>query len=466
MTSNAAYLWRGKMALRVWKVGRTVVLAFSIYQLGITHGMIYYAADPHAMEEQFIVKMVTEMGGNQLFPRHSKEFKMTDRVAKKILEGARHHCMLKLEELELLQYRLQLATEQISGSGQHISKGSPPQQKQLVSSSTSLASSVHSLYGEEGTEMKSSVEKGPLKFIKDVITAYLSSDGGDDSKITTNTSTGMVQSALHSPGVDAKSFNVPSKFDLPPNSKRRVMKTFLKRIQLTAPEMNQFTMPEIQRHQNNVSAEIAFWKGCLAKLRGDWSVVLFNAKAANAFVTPLVPKKIFVSQGMLESLSVTEDELSLILAHEVSHLLLDHTHDATTLENFINMAYLVILTSIGADFLLLTEFIKPALTKSLVAANSREHESEADWLGMMVASRSCVDVQKAAYIMKKMSDMDTAAGRTSEGWTDTHPLSSNRYKVLLGLAKEIHNSPDEYNPRYDNTMCSQVSRRLFSLGRG
>ena len=82
------------------------------------------------------------MGGNQLFPRHSKEFKMTDRVAKKILEGARHHCMLKLEELELLQYRLQLATEQISGSGQHISKGSPPQQKQLVSSSTSLASSV------------------------------------------------------------------------------------------------------------------------------------------------------------------------------------------------------------------------------------------------------------------------------------------------------------------------------------
>ena len=235
--------------------------------------------------------------------------------------------------------------------------------------------------------------------------------------------------------------------------------------EVTAAEGSNFTISEIQSHTSAVQREIAFWKASLAKLRGEWRVVLFNATAANAFVTPLVPRKIFVTQGMLDTLSLTEDELGLILAHEVSHLILDHTHNSTSLENFLNMAYLVILTSIGADFLLLTEFIKPALTSTLMAANSREHESEADWLGMMIASRSCVDVDKGAYVMKKLSDAEVAAGKTKGGWVDTHPLSIDRYKALLGLAREIKNSPADYNPRYDNTTCSNLTRRLFSLGR-
>ena len=171
LTSNPTYQWRGRAALVVWKVGRTVILSFTIYQLGVTHGMIFYASDPHAMEEQFIVKMVTEFGGNKLLNRHSKEYKMTEKVAKRILEGARHHCMLKLEELELLQYRLNVAAKKFDHL-QPMTTGEAPQH--MASTAPSLASSVHNQYGEEGVEMKESVEKGPLKFIKDVIAAYFS----------------------------------------------------------------------------------------------------------------------------------------------------------------------------------------------------------------------------------------------------------------------------------------------------
>ena len=91
--------------------------------------------------------------------------------------------------------------------------------------------------------------------------------------------------------------------------------------------------------------------------------------------------------------------------------------------------------------------------------------SQADWLGMMIASRSCLDVLKGANALKKLSDAETAAGKTKEGWTDSHPLSIDRYKVLVGLAREIKSSSEEYNPLFDDTLCSNLSRRLFSLGR-
>ena len=151
------------------------------------------------------------------------------------------------------------------------------------------------------------------------------------------------------------------------------MKTHIK--QITSKEKSNLTISEIDKLTTAVQTEIAFWKSSLAKLKGDWKVVLFDGKVPNAFVTPLVPKKIFVTQGMLDNLLLTEDELGLILAHEVSHLILNHTHDSTSLENVLNMAYLVILTCIGADFLLLAEFIKPALTSTFMAAHSRQNES-------------------------------------------------------------------------------------------
>ena len=191
LTSNPSYQSRGKAVLLVFKVGRTVVLGFTIYQLGVTHGMIYYASDPHAMEEQFIVNMVTEFGGKKLLNRRTKDYKMTEMVAKKVLKGAKHHCILKLEELELLQYRLDDAAKKLGHSQQSIT----------------------------GTQRHEGF-KGPLKFINEVVAAYLkSSNDGPHINDTATSSTAMMYSAHLYPR-ETNSFIVPTKFDLPPNSKR------------------------------------------------------------------------------------------------------------------------------------------------------------------------------------------------------------------------------------------------------
>ena len=454
-TSSPKTQWRARALLITLKIGRTAVIGFTIYQIGVTHGMIYYASDPHAIDEQFVIKMVQDFGGTKLAGRRSNEYILTERVAKRVLEGARRHAKLKIEELELLQYRLKIASRKTQLQQSNLDTTQRPGGQ--VDSSVTLAASVHDMFGsDESTGAKrNAVEKGPIQFMKEVIITYFkpTESGG-------NTTSSLVQTtALHP--TDTGTFVVPSKFDLPPNSRLHRIKSYLKDTIET--ENLTLSETEIERYSSQISREMAFWKTCLRKCRGDWKVVLFNSEVPNAFVTPLVPKKIFVTEAMLKKLSLTEDELGLILSHEVSHLLLDHTHSSSSMENFLNIAYLVIITAVGADFFLLGEMLKSMIMPSVVAANSREHESEADWLGMMIAARGCFDIHKATYAMKKLSDIEMANGRVESGWTDTHPLSIDRYNQLTGLAKEIINSKAEYNPQFDHSKCSTTHRNLLNF---
>jgi hypothetical protein len=66
------------------------------------------------------------------------------------------------------------------------------------------------------------------------------------------------------------------------------------------------------------------WGKALKKLRGKWEVILIPDASVNAFVMSLCPKKVFVYAGLIEKLKLTDEELALILAHELSHAILDH----------------------------------------------------------------------------------------------------------------------------------------------
>jgi predicted Zn-dependent protease len=39
----------------------------------------------------------------------------------------------------------------------------------------------------------------------------------------------------------------------------------------------------------------------------------------------LLPRKVFVKEGLLRSLSPSDDELAVVLAHEIAHVVLGHT---------------------------------------------------------------------------------------------------------------------------------------------
>ena len=62
----------------------------------------------------------------------------------------------------------------------------------------------------------------------------------------------------------------------------------------------------------------------LGRLRGTWHYVVTNSDVPNAFVTPYCPRRIFVTEGLLKKLQLTDDELAFIMGHELSHVVHDH----------------------------------------------------------------------------------------------------------------------------------------------
>ena len=70
--------------------------------------------------------------------------------------------------------------------------------------------------------------------------------------------------------------------------------------------------------------QIEYWRNCKKKLKGSWHIIVSDNKTPNAFVTEVCPRRIFVNSGIFD-LIATDDELAMVLSHEVSHLLCGHT---------------------------------------------------------------------------------------------------------------------------------------------
>jgi predicted Zn-dependent protease len=74
-------------------------------------------------------------------------------------------------------------------------------------------------------------------------------------------------------------------------------------------------------------------------------------------------------------------------------------------------------------------------------AYSRDHEYEADKMGIQIAARACFNTKLGVQVIQKMHDFNVAAkpnvqsSRISQVY-DTHPPTLDRYDRLVDMAKE------------------------------
>ena len=60
-----------------------------------------------------------------------------------------------------------------------------------------------------------------------------------------------------------------------------------------------------------------------------------NRAKPNAFVSEMLPHKIFVTTGLFDKFVNNDDELAMILGHEVSHLINGHFSTSSNVETWI-----------------------------------------------------------------------------------------------------------------------------------
>jgi len=173
----------------------------------------------------------------------------------------------------------------------------------------------------------------------------------------------------------------------------------------------------------------------------DWTVTVVDQPIKNAFVLP--SGNIFVFTGML-SMCSNDDQLGIVLGHEMAHAVLGHVAEKLTLASFIQVCLLVPLAVLWAfipsDLLAvgLNWFIDQAITVIVELPFSRDMETEADEVGIQMAAKACFDVREAPAFWGKMqlASEDPMENDKDLEFVSTHPCHSTRQATLLDLLEE------------------------------
>ena len=165
---------------------------------------------------------------------------------------------------------------------------------------------------------------------------------------------------------------------------------------------------------------------------------------------------------MFEHYIENEDELAVILGHEMSHLILGHVSQRNSMETMLRTFEVLLLSMDPTEGIISLGVIAGLawMRGILMASFSREHETEADELGIKLAAMACYDTKKGSVVMKKMHDHQVQlAGEPSSNshllqLLDTHPPSLERY---MKIEKQ---SETENHTKYP-TACAPVHARMM-----
>lgn len=157
-----------------------------------------------------------------------------------------------------------------------------------------------------------------------------------------------------------------------------------------------------------------------------WEVNLIGSRQINAFCMP--GGKIGFFAGILETLKLTDDEIAVVMGHEIAHALREHARARIAKSGLTRLgANLLGQVVAGGKFAGAFEVGGSLLTLKF----SRDDESEADAVGLDLAARAGFDPRAGVTLWKKMSQ---AARGAPPQWLSTHPSGPNR---ILEIEKHL-----------------------------
>ena len=182
--------------------------------------------------------------------------------------------------------------------------------------------------------------------------------------------------------------------------------------------------PQVQRLRAISQRIIPFtapWNSRAAQWR--WEVNLIGSKDLNAFCMP--GGKIAYYYGILQRLQLSDDEVAMIMGHEVAHALREHAR-----ERMGKTAATRVGASLLSSILGLGNLGDAALNMGgqlLTLKFSREDESEADLVGLDLAARAGYDPRAGISLWQKM--LKASEGAPPE-FMSTHPAGPTRIKDI------------------------------------
>ena len=154
-----------------------------------------------------------------------------------------------------------------------------------------------------------------------------------------------------------------------------------------------------------------------------WEVNLIGSKQINAFCMP--GGKIAFYTGILDQLKLTDDEIAMVMGHEMAHALREHARSRLAKSQATSIGL-----SLGAQLLGLGDLGNAAAnlgTQLLTLKFSRSDETDADLVGLELAARAGYNPQAAVSLWRKMGE---ATGNGGIAFLSTHPSGPDRIREL------------------------------------
>jgi predicted Zn-dependent protease len=163
-----------------------------------------------------------------------------------------------------------------------------------------------------------------------------------------------------------------------------------------------------------------------------WDVNVISSKELNAFCMP--GGKIMFYSGLIDQLRLSDDEIAVVMGHEIAHALREHSREQVS-------QALAAQTAIGVGAALLgfgqgSADLANAGYSALIATKfSRTDENEADRIGLELAARAGYNPRAGVTLWQKMSSA-SSGGRTPE-FLSSHPVDSTRRQQIEALLPTV-----------------------------
>ena len=161
-----------------------------------------------------------------------------------------------------------------------------------------------------------------------------------------------------------------------------------------------------------------------------WEVNLIGSKQINAFCMP--GGKIAFYSGILDTLKMTDDEVAMVMGHEIAHALREHSRERMGKAAATNIGANVLSSVLGLGNVGNT--VLGASANLLSLKFSRDNETQADTVGLELAARAGYDPRAGITLWRKMQQASKGA---PPQWMSTHPASDSRIKEIERHLPEV-----------------------------
>lgn len=162
-----------------------------------------------------------------------------------------------------------------------------------------------------------------------------------------------------------------------------------------------------------------------------WEAHVISVDDVNAWCMP--HGKMAVYTGLIQKLSITDDELAAVMGHEIAHALREHSREQVSQQAITQTGIGIVGALFGVGEL--GQGVANAVADvTLFKPKSRGMETEADRIGVELAARAGYDPHAAISLWQKMEKL---GGSQPPQWLSTHPSNETRLADLQQYSEKV-----------------------------